>query len=348
MSIKNIETKSRRLESICLERLHAKVKASRELYVIDELIWRDRLVEELSIIRNRKLSEVYLLLYDCVVPVAEKYPVTVRGRAAASFVIWLFGLCHYNPMRFGSGPEVFFGKDKDEDSYEEPLYFDFNISEKAKKDAVERIMAYLNVLPPPKELQGPMDDRRPTWISLRTSCRNGNNVSWGEGFTHLGEGIMINITHSDWKYLKKESIISFYIHTDIERITKLAEFNGSVPQNPEKDLRIFSLFTQDKARGLGLYGTDYVRNEILAYQQPEKLEDMVKILALTQGLGSRIISQIQMIQAGMIRFNEVVATLEDVNGDRSGIDYVFSAVHVAEYAWIALTLAWYRLRPDPS
>lgn len=348
MIMKSNGINNKRLETVCHERLCTIKRTAQDSRDIDDQAWRGRLKEELSIIRKRELSEVYLLLYDCVVPVAEKYPVTVRGRAAASFIIWLFGLCHYNPMRFGSGPEVLFGKDDDEDDFEGSLYFEFNISEKAREDAVERIMTYLNVLPPPKELQGSMDDRRTIWISLRTSCCSGNNISWSDSFTDLGEGIMIDITHPDWKDQRKTSVISFYIHTDMEKITKFEEFKGVVPQNPEKDLRLFSLFSKEKARGLGLCGTEYVRNMILAYQQPKKLEDLIKILALTQGLGDRMMSQIHMIQTGAIGFDDVVATVEDLSGDRKGIVYAFSAVHIAEYAWIALALAWYRVRSDVS
>ena len=97
-----------------------------------------------------------------------------------------------------------------------------------------------------------------------------------------------------------------------------------------------------------IYGTKYIRDNVLAYEQPEKLEDLIKILALTQGLGERIISQIQKIQAGTIGFDDVVATVEDLSGDRNGIVYSFSAVHIAEYAWIALALAWYRVRSGVS
>ena len=46
--------------------------------------------------------------------------------------------------------------------------------------------------------------------------------------------------------------------------------------------------------------------------------------------------------------DDVVVTVEDLNGDRNGIVYAFSAVHIAEYAWIALALAWYRVRSGVS
>lgn len=343
MSPKSKEEICRRLESICHERLHTIVTSPEELHSVDETALRDRLTEELSIIKKRRLTEVFLLLYNCIVPVANRYPVTVRGRAGASFVIWLFGLCHYNPMRFGTGPEIFFA----EHDNEAPLYFDFNIPEKAKRDVVEMITDYLNVNLP-NEMQSFMNDRRAVRISLKTTCRSENNVSCNEVTTHLGEALKIDITHPDWKNMKKGSVISLHVHTDMDRLSKLAEQSGIVPRNPEKDIRTFSLFTSEKAEGLGLYGTQYIRDNILAYQQPEKLEDLIKILALTQGLGERMMSQIQMIQAGTIGFDDVVATVEDLSGDRSGIVYAFSSVHIAEYASIALALAWYRVRSDVS
>ena len=347
MGPKDKEATSRRLESICQERLHAIVTSSEEPCSVDGTALRDRLTEELSIIKKRRLTEGFLLLYDCIVPVANRYPVTVRGRAGASFVIWLFGLCHYNPMRFGTEPEIFFGDYDNEDDPEVPLYFDFNIPEKVKRDAVERIADHLEVILP-KEMQKSMDDRRVLQINLRTACRSGNNVSCDEETTHLGEALKIDITHPDWKNMKKGSVISLYIHTDMDGLSKLAELSGIVPQNPEKDIRTFSLFTPEKAEGLGLYGTKYIRDNVLAYEQPEKLEDLIKVLALTQGLGDRMMSQIHMIQAGTIGFDDVVATVEDLNGDRNGIVYAFSAVHIAEYAWIALALAWYRVRSGVS
>lgn len=347
MSPKSKEEICRRLESICHERLHTIVTSPEELHSIDETALRDRLKEELSIIRKRELSEVFLLLYDCIIPVANRYPVTVRGRAGASFIIWLFGLCHYNPMRFGTGPEIFFGEHDDEDDPKDPLYFSFNIPEKAKRDLVERIADHLDVILP-KEMKKSMEDRRTLQIDLRTSCRSGNNVSCDEETTHLGEVLKIDIMQPGWKNVKKGSVISLHVHTDMDGLSKLAELSGIVPQNPEKDIRTFSLFTPEKAEGLGLYGTKYIRDNVLAYQQPEKLEDLIKILALTQGLGERIISQIQKIQAGTIGFDDVVATVEDLSGDRNGIVYSFSAVHIAEYTWIALALAWYRVRSGIS
>lgn len=83
MIMKSNEINNKRLEIVCYERFCTIERVAQDSCAIDNQAWRDRLKEELSIIRKRELSEVYLLLYYCVVPVAEKYPVTVRGRAAA-------------------------------------------------------------------------------------------------------------------------------------------------------------------------------------------------------------------------------------------------------------------------
>ena len=72
MGPKDKEATSRRLESICQERLHAIVTSSEEPCSVDGTALRDRLTEELSIIKKRRLTEVFLLLYDCIVPVANR------------------------------------------------------------------------------------------------------------------------------------------------------------------------------------------------------------------------------------------------------------------------------------
>ncbi|MBP3872006.1 MAG: hypothetical protein J6E46_13640 [Faecalicoccus sp.] len=276
--------------------LPAKIKTPR-------LLTRLRLDQELTIIKERNLGFgmwfIHLLFKEFV---DQGVPFSTRGAAGDSFILYLLGLTHYNPVEKHLPALFFYGTE----SKPRPLSYQINLSKKDRQKAIQTLCDMLKISINEGEVQ------RASVVEVILQVN-----SLGSDYTKtefIKDNGTLSILVQDHKTPANHSFtIRMYLNKDVEVLCQLSNATSTkVPRKPEKENEIFSVFEQPSLAGIGSMDHIFIREYVLDTIHPHSVSDLARLLGLAHSSAGYTKLQRPLLKEETINLTQTISGAEDI------------------------------------
>ena len=270
---------------------------------------------KICVVKERNLGFHYWLIYTLFGDLAkDMVPFSIRSSSADSFIIFLFGLTHYNPVDHDLPAVFHFGTEVEK----RKLSFDINLSDGDRKRVLQKLWGYVssNTIDIEEAQKSLILE-----INLRTESPKDNEVhveTKGNTNEFQNKKYSITVLNKDWRPEKNEDFtIRIYRNSDIDLLSELRNKTGEVaPRNPEMDEEIFRYFDMADQRydpsGLSSMDSSFIRDYCLNIMSPKSCAELSKLLGLSLALGAYVGNQQPLLEDKTILLSEAITSREDV------------------------------------
>lgn len=296
------------LETFCKTRVS-------ELFEEPSAAITERLNQELRVVKERNLGFYFWIIYTLFEDLAKNQAAfSTRGSSADSFILFLFGLTHYNPMDHDLPMIFFFGTEAEK----RKLSFEINLSDEDRRRVFQRFLKCVSShVIDSEEAQKPLILE----IDLQTGALENNEVhveTQGNSEELPERKYKINLINKYWREEEGEGfVIRIYRNSDIDLLCELRKKTGeAAPRNPETDDEIFKYLDIADQRydphGLGIMDVPFIRNYFLNIVHPKSCVEISKLLGLSMATDAYIGNQQSLLEDKSISLDEAIAGREDV------------------------------------
>lgn len=284
------------LEKECRQAYRQKIKNPR-------LLTKLRLDQELEIVKKRNLGFGMWLIYSLFKEfVHNGVPYSTRGSAGDSFILYLLGLTHYNPVEKHLPAIFIYGTDTNPRS----LSFQINLSKKDCKKAIQTVSELFKISINTEEVQR----ASVVEIIFQTDSFE-NNCTKTEFIKDNGRYSILVKDHTT--PAEQSFKIVMYLNKDVEVLCELSNATDiKVPRKPEKEKEIFTIFEQADLSGIGSMDHIFIREYVLDTIHPQSVSDLAKFLGLAHSSVGYTNVQRPLLKDGIISLAQTISSAEDI------------------------------------